>query len=51
MSVVVFLLNFYYNIYSEAAVEEDLRYMLQPSRIYIGESINVFGRGKTITYR
>ena len=32
---------------SEAAVEEDLRYniMLQPSRIYIGESVNVFQRG------
>ena len=31
--------------YSEAAVEEDLRYMLQPSRIHVGESVNVFQRG------
>ena len=31
---------------SEAAVEEDLRYMLQPSRIYVGESVNVFQRGE-----
>jgi hypothetical protein len=31
---------------SEAAVEADLMYMLQPSRMYIGDNINVFRRGK-----
>ena len=42
---------------SEAAVEEDLRYMLQPSRVYVGESVNVFQRGRftsifmTLTYQ
>jgi hypothetical protein len=35
---------------SEAAVEEDLRYMLQPSRIYVGESVNVFQRGKYVCF-
>lgn len=29
-------------------MEEDLRYMLQPSRIYVGESINVFQRGQLV---
>ena len=33
---------------SDAAVEADLAYMLQPSRIYIGDNINVFGRGKSL---
>ena len=32
---------------SEAAVESDLQYMLQPSRIYIGDNINTFNRGAT----
>ena len=31
--------------HSEAAVEEDLLYMLQPSRVYVGDNINVFGKG------
>ena len=31
---------------SEAAVEADLMYMLQPSRMYIGDNINVFRHGK-----
>jgi len=29
-------------------MEADLAYMLQPSRIYIGDNINVFGRGKSL---
>lgn len=33
---------------SEAAVEADLAYMLQPSRMYIGDNINVFGRGSLV---
>ena len=33
--------------HSEAAVEEDLLYMLQPSRVYVGDNINVFGKGKS----
>ena len=32
--------------YSEAAVEQDMLYMSQPSRIYIGDNVNVFGRGE-----
>ena len=32
-------------IYSEAAVESDLLYMLQPSRIYIGDNVNSFHHG------
>ena len=32
----------------EATVESEMLYMLQPSRIYIGDNINVFGRGKEI---
>ena len=35
---------------SEAAVEADLAYMLQPSRIYIGDNINVFGRGMCYSF-
>ena len=31
---------------SEATVEADLAYMLQPSRIYIGDNVNVFCRGE-----
>ena len=34
--------------FSVATVEEDLRYMQQPARMYIGESINVFGRGSLV---
>ena len=37
-------------IYSEAAVEADLAYMVQPSRIYIADNINVFGRGIFLIY-
>jgi DNA damage-binding protein 1 len=33
---------------SEAAVEADLMYMLQPSRMYIGDNINVFRRGSLV---
>jgi DNA damage-binding protein 1 len=33
---------------SEAAVESDLQYMLQPSRIYIGDNINTFNRGSLV---
>ena len=33
---------------SVATVEEDLRYMQQPSRMYIGDNINVFGRGSLV---
>ena len=36
-------------LYSEAAVESDLMYMLQPSRIYIGDNVNTFCHGKTFT--
>eukprot|EP00731_Ephydatia_muelleri_P033595 Em0033g11a len=32
---------------SEATVEADLAYMLQPSRIYIGDNVNVFCRGES----
>lgn len=31
---------------SEATVEADLLYMVQPSRMYFGDNINVFSRGK-----
>ena len=37
-------------IHSEAAVEADLAYMIQPSRLYIADNINVFGRGIFLTY-
>ena len=33
---------------SVATVEEDLRYMQQPARMYIGESINAFERGSLV---
>lgn len=33
---------------SEAAVESDLQYMLQPSRIYIGDNVNKFQRGSLV---
>ncbi|CAI8053753.1 DNA damage-binding protein 1 [Geodia barretti] len=33
---------------SEAAVEADLMYMLQPSRMYIGDNINVFRHGSLV---
>ena len=36
---------------SEATVEADLPYMQQPARIYIGDNVNVFGRGMFIDYR
>ena len=29
-------------------MEADLAYMLQPSRMYIGDNINVFGRGSLV---
>ena len=43
----IFLALWYY-LYSVATVEDDLQYMLQPSRMYIGDSINVFGRGSLV---
>lgn len=33
---------------SEATVEADLLYMLQPSRMYFGDNINVFSRGTCV---
>ncbi|XP_064399977.1 DNA damage-binding protein 1-like isoform X3 [Halichondria panicea] len=33
---------------TEAAVEQDMLYMSQPSRIYIGDNVNVFGRGSLV---
>lgn len=33
---------------TEATVESEMLYMLQPSRIYIGDNINVFGRGSLV---
>ena len=35
------------SFFSEVAVESDLMYMLQPSRMYIGDNINVFHHGNT----
>ena len=32
--------------HSEATVEADLLYMVQPSRMYFGDNINVFSRGE-----
>ena len=31
----------------EATVESEMMYMLQPARMYIGDNINVFGRGQS----
>ncbi len=31
--------------YSEATIESEMQYMLQPSRIYVGDNINVFQKG------
>ena len=33
---------------SVATVEGDLRYMQQPSRMYLGEGVNVFQRGSLV---
>ena len=39
------------SFFSEVAVESDLMYMLQPSRMYIGDNINVFHHGNaTLTH-
>ncbi len=32
-------------------MEEDLCYLLQPSRMYIGDNINVFGQGSLVMER
>ena len=31
---------------SEATVEAEMMYMLQPSRLYVGDNINVFEKGR-----
>ena len=31
--------------YSDATTEEDMRYMIQPAQVYVGDSVNVFRHG------
>ena len=43
-----FLINAHHSdstIYSDATTEEDMRYMIQPAQVHVGDSVNVFRHG------
>ena len=33
-------------MYSDATTEEDMRYMIQPAQVHVGDSVNVFRHGR-----
>ena len=34
--------------HSDATTEEDMRYMVQPSQVHVGDSVNVFRHGEWV---